>query len=65
VTLTPWAINRAALVVFLVAGKDKAQALKNVVEGPRDPRRYPAQLIRPPRQRLLWLVDQEAAGLTV
>jgi 6-phosphogluconolactonase len=62
VTLTAWAINRVALVVFLVAGKDKAQALKNVVEGPRDPQRSPAQLIRPASARLLWLVDREAAG---
>ncbi len=62
VTLTAWAINRAALVVFLVAGKDKAEALKNVVAGPRQPRRYPAQLIRPASGRILWLADKEAAG---
>jgi 6-phosphogluconolactonase len=62
VTLTAWAINRAALVVFLVAGKDKALALKNVVEGPREPQRCPVQLIRPASGRVLWLVDTEAAG---
>lgn len=62
VTLTAWAINRAALVVFLVSGQDKAEALKNVVAGPREPQRFPAQLIRPASGRLLWLADKEAAG---
>jgi 6-phosphogluconolactonase len=63
VTLTSWVINLAALVVFLVAGQDKAEVLKSVLEGPREPVRFPAQLIRPVSQRLLWLVDQEAASL--
>ncbi len=63
VTLTPWVINLAARVVFLVAGKDKAEVVKVVLEGPRDPLRYPAQLIRPLSKRLLWLADQEAASL--
>lgn len=62
VTLTAWAINRAALVVFLVSGQDKAEALKNVMEGPREPQRFPAQLIRPVSGRILWLADKEAAG---
>ncbi len=63
VTLTSWVINLAALVVFLVAGQDKAEVLQKVLEGPREPARFPAQLIRPPSQRLLWLVDREAASL--
>jgi 6-phosphogluconolactonase len=63
VTLTSWVINLAALVVFLVAGQDKAEVLKSVLEGPRETVRFPAQLIRPVSQRLLWLVDQEAASL--
>lgn len=62
VTLTAWAINQAALVVFLVAGKDKAEALKNVMEGVREPQRFSAQLIRPASGKLLWLVDKAAAG---
>ncbi len=63
VTLTSWVINLAALVVFLVAGQDKAEVLQKVLEGPREPALFPAQLIRPPSRRLLWLVDREAASL--
>lgn len=61
-TLTAPAINRAATVVFLVAGEDKAPALQDVLEGPPDPERLPAQLIRPTDGRLVWLVDRAAAG---
>jgi len=47
ITLSAPAINRARHVRFLVAGADKAAALAAVLEGPRDPRRYPSQLIDP------------------
>ena len=49
-------------MVFLVAGKDKAMTLKSVLEGPFEPERLPAQLIRPERGWLVWLVDRAAAG---
>jgi 6-phosphogluconolactonase len=62
-TLTAATINNARNVTFLVAGEDKAPALKSVLEGPRDPETYPSQLIRPPGGRLLWLADSRAAKL--
>ncbi len=61
VTLTPPVINAARLVVFLVIGREKAQVLKSVLEGPAEPRRLPAQLIQPRPGRLIWMVDQAAA----
>ena len=60
ITLTAPAINRARHVRFLVAGADKAAALAAVLEGPRDPRRYPAQLIE--AADVTWLVDEAAAA---
>ena len=63
ITLTAPAINNAAHVVFLVSGADKAKALKAVLEGPRDVRQLPAQLIAPHDGTLTWLVDEEAARL--
>lgn len=60
ITLTAPAINRARHVRFLVAGADKAAALAAVLEGPRDPRRYPSQLIA--AADLAWLVDEAAAA---
>jgi 6-phosphogluconolactonase len=62
-TLTPPILNQASTVLFLVAGTDKAPALQAVLEGPADPDRLPAQLIRPTAGRLIWLVDRAAAGM--
>lgn len=63
VTLTPWVINLAAVVVFLIMGREKAPVLREILQGSESAGRYPAALIRPLSQRLLWLVDQEAARL--
>lgn len=62
VTLTAPLINQAALVVFLVAGGAKAGVLREVLHGPYDPGRLPAQLIRPHHGELLWLIDLDAAA---
>jgi 6-phosphogluconolactonase len=62
VTLTAPLINQAAMVAFLVAGGAKAGVLREVLHGPRDPARLPAQLIQPHNGELLWLVDLAAAG---
>jgi len=61
VTLTAPLINQAAVVAFLVAGAAKARVLHEVLEGPQNPHRLPAQLIRPLNGELLWFLDGEAA----
>lgn len=61
-TLTAAFINQARKVAFLVAGAAKAEVVRQVLHGPRDPRRLPAQLIRPEPGQLHWLLDQGAAG---
>jgi len=63
ITLTVPVINNAAEIVFIVQGADKAAALREVLEGPFDPDRLPAQFIHPTRGRLRWLVDPSAAAL--
>lgn len=63
ITMTAPFINRAGTVMFLVTGADKAQRLKEVLEGPTDPERLPSQLIRPDPGKLVWLLDAEAAGM--
>ncbi len=63
ITLTPLAIDAARHIVFLVSGADKAQRLQEVLNGPYDPDRSPAQVIRPMGGELVWLVDQSAATL--
>jgi 6-phosphogluconolactonase len=62
VSLTAPAINRAANIIFLIAGASKAPALKAVLEGDYQPHIYPSQLIRPSQGKLTFLVDQAAAA---
>jgi 6-phosphogluconolactonase len=63
VTLTPLLINQADLVVFLVAGDDKATVLREVLEDHPDPRSRPARMITPEQGELRWMVDKAAARL--
>ncbi|GAB2589504.1 6-phosphogluconolactonase [Spirosoma areae] len=62
-TLTAPVVNRAACVLFLVAGPKKAEPLREVLEGVYDPDNYPSQVIKPLNGELLWLVDEKAAEL--
>ncbi|HKV45326.1 MAG TPA: 6-phosphogluconolactonase [bacterium] len=62
-TLTPPVLNAACEVLFLVAGPQKARAVRAVLEGPRDPDAVPAQAIRPVDGVLAWIVDTAAASL--
>ncbi len=61
ITMSPPALNAAASVIFMVAGQDKAEALREVLEGTGDPQQFPAKLIQP--QTALWMVDEQAASL--
>jgi 6-phosphogluconolactonase len=54
-------INAAAVVIVLVSGAEKAMVLREVLRGPLDPARLPAQGVRPAQGALVWLVDQAAA----
>ncbi|HET8637413.1 MAG TPA: 6-phosphogluconolactonase, partial [Acidobacteriaceae bacterium] len=62
VTLTWPVINEANNVFFLIAGRDKAQPLHDVLLGKYDPETLPSQLIRPSNGKLLLLLDREAAS---
>jgi 6-phosphogluconolactonase len=63
VTVTPQVINHAANVTFLVSGQEKAEVVRAVLDGPAQPDRYPAQLIKLVAGKLRWLVDEDAAAL--
>ena len=62
ITLTAPAINAAHRVLFLVTGAGKAERLREVLKGERDPSRLPSQLIQPRDGTLEWLVDRAAAA---
>lgn len=60
ITLTPPVLSHARCTLFLVSGGEKAEALRAVLEGERQPDLYPAQVVEGNR---LWMVDRAAAGL--
>src|SRR5215207_383198 len=62
ITLTIPIINAALAVYFLVEGEDKAEAVREILEGDADPRAYPAKLIHPP-DGPEWMLDRSAASL--
>ncbi len=62
ITLTLPVLNAAARVLFLVSGQDKAGALREVLAGPRRPRKLPAQAVEPHDGEVNWIVDREAAS---
>lgn len=61
-TFTPPLLEHAAALLFLVAGADKAPALREVLEGEPRPDRYPAQVVRAARGKVAFLVDRPAAA---
>lgn len=62
-TLTFPVINNARNVIFLVAGADKAETLRDVLEGEFEPERLPSQAVRPKDGNLFWLLDENVAKL--
>ena len=63
ITVTPEVINAARRVVFAVEGTSKASILATILQGPRDPEKYPAQIVAPQPGKLEWLVDRAAAAM--
>lgn len=63
ITMTVPVFNHAATVIFLVSGAGKAEILRTVLEGERDPDQFPAQLIQPNQGRIVWAIDRVAARL--
>jgi 6-phosphogluconolactonase len=62
ITMTAPLVNAARQVVFLVAGDDKAEAVSDVLFGPRNVDEKPAQLIQPDSGELIWMLDAAAAS---
>jgi 6-phosphogluconolactonase len=63
ITLTAPFINTARDILVMTAGVNKAPALQQVLEGVRNPRKYPLQLIEPAQGHMTYLIDVKAAGM--
>ena len=61
-TLSLPVINNAAYILFLVAGREKAETLKAVLEGDSKTIQFPAHCIQPTQGKLTWLLDRPAAS---
>jgi len=61
ITLTFPVLNRAAEVMFLASGADKAEMLHQVLEGKNAPP-LPSQRVEPSDGKLLWILDEAAAS---
>jgi 6-phosphogluconolactonase len=60
-TMTYPVLNRARQIVFLVAGREKAETVRALLEGSQP--ELPAEKIKPLGGDVIWLLDQEAASL--
>ncbi|PYX10132.1 MAG: 6-phosphogluconolactonase [Acidobacteria bacterium] len=60
ITFTYPVLNHAACVMFLVSGGDKAEMVCTVLEDRNA--NLPSQKVQPVNGKLLWLLDQGAAG---
>src|ERR1700722_3098104 len=61
ITFTYPVLNRAAEVLFLASGADKADILHQVLEGKSTPP-LPSQGVQPIDGKLLWMLDEAAAA---
>jgi 6-phosphogluconolactonase len=62
ITLTKNIVNHSNHIVFLVSGKEKAHALHEVLEGERNPDKYPSQVIVPTQGELHFFMDEAATA---
>ena len=62
-TMTFAAINRASVILFLVAGAAKAGAVRAILDPKTEAeRQLPASLVEPEEGRLIWFLDRAAAA---
>ena len=58
ITMTLPLLNNGASVLFLISGAEKAEIVKEVLEGPK---KFPAQFVQPTNGELIWMLDRDAA----
>lgn len=61
-TITEAGLAASGKIVVLAFGRNKAAALKAIVEGGSNAKKHPAQVLRQLQNKTLWLVDAAAAS---
>lgn len=64
VSITGQIINNSDTVIFLVTGESKAEKYSEIKNQTGNYTKYPASLVNPSSGRLLWFLDEAAAGIT-
>lgn len=62
-TFTFPTINNASNIIFLINGENKAEALKEVLEGEKNCDKFPSQCVGSKNTKIQWFVDEKAAEL--
>ena len=61
--MTLGVINRASVILFLVAGARKAGVVRAILDPKTEAeRQLPASLVQPEEDRLIWFLDRAAAA---
>ena len=63
ITLLPGVLEAALNTIMLVAGGDKAEPLRTVLDEPYDPMKYPVQIATQDGRNVVWYLDKAAARL--
>jgi 6-phosphogluconolactonase len=63
ITLLPGVLLAARNTIMLVAGEDKAEPLRAVLQEPCNPKKYPAQIVTQSSGNVMWFLDKAAARL--
>lgn len=62
ITITGKVINNAKTVAFLVTGESKAEKVKTIIDEEKGHKAYPASLVVPKSDNLIWFLDKDAAA---
>jgi 6-phosphogluconolactonase len=63
ITFTAPLINQARHIFIAVFGDDKAETLRQVLEGEDNPEQLPVQLVKSGQSEITWFLDDESAKL--
>lgn len=63
ITMLPGLLLAARHTVMLIAGEDKAEAVRAIFDEPYDPGKYPAQIAVHHGRSVTWFLDEAAAKL--
>ncbi len=61
-TITLPVINNARLVLFIATGENKAERMREVLEGEPDPSRLPSSGVAPESGEVVWMLDKGIAS---